>query len=240
MKLKTNINLIYIILLLIFSCINICVYLLDFKFIPISYAAFTVIYSCVFIFQAVTAVIYKSVQTNISVICTRFIPLAVIIFAVTLAFSLKLDAYKSIYVDIFFISAAASAFTVFFANIKRKKIRILMAVLNALWLIPLLAIMVISLIFLAFLGDFGVQEITQELYSPDSTYYAWVLRTDEGAMGGDTYVYVRNIKRDKNILIGTLKSRDISIKYGNWSQVYSLEWEDNETLLVDGERFYVS
>ncbi len=231
--LKTNINLIYIILSLVFSCINIGVYLLDFEFMPVSYTAFTVIFAAVFILHAAAALKYKSEQTKASVICAWFIPLSAVIFSGTLTFSLSMPEYTLLHFELLLTAALASGFVVFFNSIKTKKIKILTTVLNALWVIPLLAVMVISLLPFALFGAFGKREITQELYSPDGTYYAWVVNSDQG-----TFVYARNVKRDKNILIGTLKTEDILIKHEDWTQVYSLHWEDNEMLWIDSEKYY--
>ena len=73
----------------------------------------------------------------------------------------------------------------------------------------------------------------------DRTYRAWVQVSDQGALGGDSCVKVRNIKKEFFTGLGTFKKRDAVLYFGGWGESYDLQWEDNNTLLVNGKKYNI-
>lgn len=91
-------------------------------------------------------------------------------------------------------------------------------------------VLFISLIF----TNFGKSDILQIINSPDNTYVAISISHDEGALGGDTCVNVRNVKKDIRLLSGTLNSLKKEIWRGDWNEKPVLQWQDDTNLLING------
>ena len=89
-----------------------------------------------------------------------------------------------------------------------------------------------SILFVIMIGSIGEKTITQTLSSPDGTYEAYVISCDEGALGGDTSVYVK--KKENR---GLFERKEKELYFGEWAQTYQLEWKDDDTLLVDGKLY---
>lgn len=83
-------------------------------------------------------------------------------------------------------------------------------------------------------GDFAVETVEADIDSPGGTYNAVVIRRDEGALGGSNTVMVRNVKRDKKLLSGTLESSYVTVRHGGFGDDYNISWADDETLVVNG------
>ena len=75
--------------------------------------------------------------------------------------------------------------------------------------------------------------------SPDNTYIAWVVSSDQGALGGSTEVYVRNTKKDIPFVSGMLKTESKNLWSGRWGTEVTLCWEDDDTLMIDGKSYDV-
>lgn len=78
-------------------------------------------------------------------------------------------------------------------------------------------------------------EVVQEVPSPGGRYTAMVIRSDQGALGGDTLVEVRDDQETVNILIGSfVDSR--RVYHGEWYEweTITLGWEGEDVLLLNG------
>lgn len=76
--------------------------------------------------------------------------------------------------------------------------------------------------------------ISAALMPTGGTYNAVVIRRDEGALGGGNTVIVRNVKRDKKLLSGTLESSYVTVRHGGFGDDCNISWADDETLVVNG------
>lgn len=87
----------------------------------------------------------------------------------------------------------------------------------------------ISLIF----GQLGTQRVVQEAASPEGLKSAQLIDDDQGALGGNTFVYVRY----RDILplgFGGIRPDSTLVYRGRWGEFenLSLSWMDEKTLLV--------
>ena len=80
---------------------------------------------------------------------------------------------------------------------------------------------------------------TDTAKSPDNTYIAWVVSSDQGALGGSTQVYVRNTQKDIPFVSGMLKTESKNLWSGRWGTEVTLCWEDDDTLMIDGKSYDV-
>jgi hypothetical protein len=91
--------------------------------------------------------------------------------------------------------------------------------------------------FIVFLfEDFGSSEITQTLKSPQGTYLAEVGINNQGALGGSTFVHVKD-PRVFSILVGEFYKPCVSLFTGGWGKYPAVEWKDDRTLLINEEEY---
>jgi hypothetical protein len=103
--------------------------------------------------------------------------------------------------------------------------------LTSLALVLLLPLMGFLLIF-----SFGQDTVVQTVYSPEATYYAEVIDSDQGALGGDTLVEVYNTKKKIELFFLTVQKNPQRVYFGEWGefQTMKLEWESEQILLING------
>lgn len=200
-RLKTNVNTIFATILLFIGAVGIAIYLAGYKFKPASYIAFTIIIAVLFVSAAVFAVTYRKGQNTASRIFGLLMPIFTIVFGIVLFLSFEC---KPIYIRLGYsfpvfldIGLEIPVTIIFFASLKRTWAKITCGILTgaatcfmSYWL------------FIAIMFTFiGITTVENEQPSPDKTYTAWVELSDQGALGGDVSVCVRNTKKDKFILM---------------------------------------
>lgn len=97
----------------------------------------------------------------------------------------------------------------------------------------LLAFGFMSFLDLTF-GRIGVQIIEQEVHSPDGKKTAQLINDDQGALGGNTFIYIRY--QDLIPLgFGGIRKTSVEVHRGPWGQFQdiTLGWQDENTLLVN-------
>lgn len=107
-------------------------------------------------------------------------------------------------------------------------------------LLTLLGIMMVGLLMLAILlpvilfsvsvGGLAENKVVQTLESPDGTYIAQVISSDQGAMGGNTLVevYPKGKPRQKQ-----------RVYMGEWGEHAYMEirWESDTCLVINGAEY---
>lgn len=105
--------------------------------------------------------------------------------------------------------------------------------------VPVIIISLISLAVAAF-GNFGVNTVVDTIYSPSKTYYAEIIDSDQGALGGDTMVYVH--KTDKlNLLIMTVSKTPQRVYLGEWGEyeTMKIKWKSDNCLLINSKEYSI-
>lgn len=115
--------------------------------------------------------------------------------------------------------------------------KILCMILSALLTLGMSMILPIWL----FAVSIGRNTVVMELDSPDGRYTAIVTDSDQGALGGDTLVDVRDNDKTVDILIGKFFSHQ-RVYHGDWGewQDMTLSWQDGDTLVINGTACSVS
>ena len=126
-----------------------------------------------------------------------------------------------------------SAGCCFYLTIKYGKpfaLKIIALVLSALMVLP---IGFISFIFLIF-GNIGQNTIVQTVESPSGKYYAQVIDSDQGALGGDTLVDVYE-KSEINALVFRIQKKPQSVYFGEWGEFNDIQihWKDDNCLVIN-------
>lgn len=113
--------------------------------------------------------------------------------------------------------------------IKRKNKLVFLLVLYLLF--TLLGILAYTFIFL--IGDFAEETILQTSYSPDNKYRIDIIDSDQGGLGGDTFIKLFDIK------FGILEKFDRDIYHGRYGDRPTALWIDskivkiNENIIID-------
>ncbi len=85
----------------------------------------------------------------------------------------------------------------------------------------------------------GVRE-DKEVYrveAPDGRCYAVVIESDQGALGGATYVDV--VEKPRKLLFFEISGKTRRIYTGGWSEARDIQviWQDADTLLINGQAY---
>lgn len=95
--------------------------------------------------------------------------------------------------------------------------------------------------FWFFAAAMGSHKVVKTLASPDRCRTAIVTSHDQGALGGDTVVEVRDNRRSIPILVGTFTD-SVRLWQGGWGdhESMTLLWEDEKTLQINGISYHVT
>lgn len=236
-NLKCNTNVVFGIFLLGLSALNMLIWLIDYRLLPFSYTSVMLFILSIFVLADVFYIKYKKIATKKSDIFGCFMPLIAIVFVITECFALELNPIYIknwiLYTEVLLIISMISALIIFFGSVKRVWMKIVCGSIACLGFIFIGFILFLSVIF----ANFGHIEITQVLDSPNEKYSAWIVNSDEGALGGDNSVYLRNKERDIFALFGTLKGNDHCILCAEWGENIELLWKSENILLVNGVEY---
>ena len=230
---KKNFNCFFGGLLIVLSALNMLLYFCGYCFVPSNCAAFVAAYGAFALISAVLSAGYRREKTKRSVFFGRIMPVIALAFTVSLFFAVDFNG-RAVCANIVIIISSVTAALIFFAasdSIKMKNVIIKICIgmiPAALWLW-----------FVFIFSSLGETTVTQTAPSPDGTKEAWVVRSDQGALGGDTSVYARRVDCDLELFFGTFKVRDRLLRYGGWGEEYELEWIDDSVLSVGGELYDV-
>lgn len=88
------------------------------------------------------------------------------------------------------------------------------------------------------LADFGENTVVITAVSPDGRYVAEVIDSDQGALGGDTFVEVReNVGFDAFFF--SVRKRAERVFWGEWGEYENMDifWRNNYQLVVNSETY---
>lgn len=127
----------------------------------------------------------------------------------------------------------------FYLTIKYGKplaLKIISLTLSALMVLP---IGFISFIFLIF-GNIGQNTVVQTVESPSGKYYAQVIDSDLGALGGDTLVDVYE-KSGINAIFFKIEKKPQRVYFGEWGEFNNMQiyWKDNECLIINSTEYKI-
>ncbi len=115
-------------------------------------------------------------------------------------------------------------------------LKIIALVLSALMVLP---IGFISFIFLIF-GNIGQNTVVQTIESPSGEYYAQVIDSDQGALGGDTLVDVYK-NGGINAIIFKIEKKPQRVYFGDWGEFKNMQiyWESDDCLVINSVEYSI-
>ena len=240
MKFKSNYNIFIGVLFVALTLINLFIYTAGYTYRPKNYLFFIIIIFAIIAGATALSIKLKQYTNKISKIFAYIMPILSLLYAVSLIFSFDLSVnyktYDIVYYDLMFIFLMSSSFLIFFVYSTNKWLKVCAGIVGAITASIFGFMFFIRLIF----ANFGESNILQDIYSPNNTYSAVAISLDEGALGGNNVVYVRNIQKDINLLIGNLNSQRQQIWIGDWGDVPTLEWIDDNNLLINNKEYDVA
>lgn len=94
--------------------------------------------------------------------------------------------------------------------------------------ISMYTLLIILGVFGIILSKFGFDAVIDQQYSPNGVYRTVAIDSDQGALGGDTYVKL------EEIYFGIIKRDMKTLYHGNWGEKPEIKWVDNSTVKIDG------
>lgn len=121
-------------------------------------------------------------------------------------------------------------------SIKKKTSKIVASVLCALTTAFILFFAFIMLMF----GNIGQNTVIKNIESPNGSFYAQVIDSDQGAFGGDTLVNVYE-KREIDTFIFKLKDKPQRVYLGEWGEFDNIKihWKDDTCLVVNSVEYEI-
>ena len=164
-------------------------------------------------------------------IIAQLLPLFALIYIIVII--ALIDGVDVIIFSLHGLLCFLSCYVISLLYINKRVFRIVCAVLNSILLLFLLA----GIYFFMIFGQFGQDTIVRQETSPDESYTAVLIASDQGALGGDTLVNIE-YNTTKIIGYGRFEKR---LYTGDWGEfeTMSLEWKDDHTLLINGKSYNI-
>lgn len=115
-------------------------------------------------------------------------------------------------------------------------LKVVALVLSALMILPICFFSFIALIF----GNIGQNTVVQTVESPSGKYYAQVIDSDQGALGGDTIVDVYK-KSGINSILFKIENKPQRVYFGEWGEFENMQihWKDDNCLVINSVEYEI-
>lgn len=115
-------------------------------------------------------------------------------------------------------------------------LKIIDLILSALVALPVGFLLFLVLIF----GNFGQNTVVQTVESPNGQYYAQVIDSDQGGLGGDTLVDVYENK-GIDLIVLKIRKKPQRVYRGDWGEFKNMEiyWKDDTCLVIDSVEYEI-
>lgn len=113
-------------------------------------------------------------------------------------------------------------------------LRLIALALSVLLLLPVGVAGFFAMIF----GNIAQNTVVKTVASPNGAYYAEVIDSDQGALGGDTLVEVYEAA-GINALVFKISKKPQRVYVGDWGAFEGMEiyWKDDECLVINGAEY---
>lgn len=206
--------------------------LFDYTFELISIPAFAIVIALLAICTVIFSIILKDpiYDRGFNVLLGFLTPLSLINTVV----------YIFEYIDVLVIVScficALCCFALTMMHGEKLLLKIVAIVLSALMVVPVGFIGFIALTF----GRIGQNTVVKSVDSPDGTYYAEVIDSDQGALGGDTLVNVYEHK-GINAILFRIEKKPQRVYFGEWGEFMDMEiyWKNNNCLVINSTDYEI-
>lgn len=118
-----------------------------------------------------------------------------------------------------------------------KYLQMISGIISGILTFAFLFVVAISLLF----KDFGEIKIVQSLISPNQNYEAQVIVSDQGALGGNTYVDIFYLQDDIELLFGRISKHSKRVYEGEWLDYQNIDiyWGSEDFIIVNGKGYSI-
>lgn len=200
------------------------------------------VYAVVIVLLAICTVAFSVVQKepiydrSFNVALALLTPLSLINAVVLFVACIDADIVSRSIVILCCIVCAVCCFALDIMNGQKRLRKIITLVLSVLLSIPVGYIGFLALM----LGGIRQDTVVQAVQSPAGTYYAEVIDSDQGALGGDTIV---NVREDKgfNALLFKVEKKPQEVYFGQWGEFMDMEvyWKNNNCLVINSTEYEI-
>lgn len=167
-----------------------------------------------------------------------FIPIISLLSA-PLGYSVSLFGFwdLSVIVSVIWILTAITV-TVFYLIIKSdisEALRIAGIILSSIFS----AILIWVSVLIAFAGQFTENTVIDRILSPESTRFAEIVDVDQGALGGNTVIYVKSAHKADFLIFSIRKNKRVYV--GEWKEYENMriEWINENCLKINSEEYII-
>lgn len=116
-------------------------------------------------------------------------------------------------------------------------LKIVSLVLSGLMVLPICFLGLAGLLF----GNIGQNTVVQTLESPSGEYYAQVIDSDQGALGGDTLVDVYRRHSGIDAVIFKIEKQPQRVYWGEWGEFKNMQihWKDDDHLIINSVEYEI-
>lgn len=115
-------------------------------------------------------------------------------------------------------------------------LKIISLILSALMILPIGFCSFLLVIF----GNIGETTVVKTVASPNGKYYAHVIDSDQGALGGDTLV---NVYQDcgVDLLLFKIEKKPQQVYFGDWGKFKNMQihWKNDHCLVIDSVEYEI-
>lgn len=89
-------------------------------------------------------------------------------------------------------------------------------------------------------GNLGQDTVVKTVGSPSGAYYAQVIDSDQGALGGDTLVDVYENKSFDTVIFRVFKKPQ-TVYFGDWGEAFDMQihWKNDTCLVINGTEYEI-
>ena len=181
----------------------------------------------------ITLFLFKfKIHVKKAVFCALLLPLSAIN---GLYFAIDTD-WKATIIFVLVCSGCSIALMIRYAQ--PSIFKIVSTVLSVLLIFALLFISFVNFVF----GDFTLNTIVAKVPSPQNIYVVEVIDSDQGALGGNTYVDVYNNCEVINLLFCRFSKKPVRLYTGDWGEYQSIKikWKNEHKLMINGVEYLIN
>ncbi|MBR6514326.1 MAG: hypothetical protein IKT46_05765 [Clostridia bacterium] len=162
------------------------------------------------------------------------LPLTTLLSLVNAVFCMFISPKILVLVFVFISFVCSCCFTVKYG--RPLALKLVALILAAVMTAPIGALSFFVLIF----GNIGQDTVVRTLDSPNGKYYAQVIDSDQGALGGDTIVNVYQ-KSNVNLILFKIQKNPQQVYLGDWGEYEYMKiyWTDNNRLMINSVEYFI-
>ncbi len=224
-------------LFILITLLPICVilsYYFGYQFEFTNYSVFSVITALSAVVTTVLCIISKiSVKNKIDKILFALLTPFSLINA---AFYFFMSTNITVWIAISMIVCMICCVYITAKHLNHLTIKITSLVTSALMFLPIVFFGFLALFF----GNIGQNTVVKSIESPNGAYYAEVIDSNQGALGGDTLVDVYKNKTI-NTVIFKIKKKPQRVYYGEWGEFEDIEiyWKNENCLIINSVEYKI-